>query len=63
LVDDYHCGINCKVADAEDMARALATLIKDPALRKEMGANARKLGEEKFDRRTAYQKIVKMLES
>ncbi|MBR5988593.1 MAG: glycosyltransferase family 4 protein [Prevotella sp.] len=63
LLDDYHCGINCKVADAEDMARALATLIKDPALRKEMGANARKLGEEKFDRRTAYQKIVKMLES
>ena len=63
LVDDYHCGINCKVADAEDMARALATLIKDPALRKEMGANARRLGEERFDRRTAYQKIVKMLES
>ena len=63
LVDDYHCGINCKVADAEDMAKAFATLIKDPALRKEMGANARKLGEEKFDRRTAYQKIVKMLES
>ena len=63
LLDDYHCGINCKVADAEDMARALATLIKDPALRKEMGANARRLGEERFDRRTAYQKIVKMLES
>ena len=63
LVDDYHCGINCKVADAEDMARALATLIKDPALRKEMGANARRLGEERFDRHTAYQKIVEMLES
>lgn len=63
LVDDYHCGINCKVADAEDMARAFATLIKDPALRKEMGANARRLGEERFDRHTAYQKIVEMLES
>ena len=63
LVDDYHCGINCKVADAEDMAKAFATLIKDPALRKEMGANARRLGEERFDRHTAYQKIVEMLES
>lgn len=63
LVDDYHCGVNCKVADAEDMAKAFATLIKDPALRKEMGANARRLGEERFDRHTAYQKIVEMLEA
>jgi glycosyltransferase involved in cell wall biosynthesis len=54
-------GIECMpgrdlvIADrAEDFAQAVGSLIRDPVRRKELGANARKLVEEKYD----WQKIV-----
>jgi len=63
LINEYCCGINCNVGDDEDVARALETLANDESLRKEMGINARRLGEEKFDRRNSYKKIVELIES
>ena len=61
LVEEYKCGINCKVGDAGDVAKALTILAKDVSLRKKMGENARKLGLERFDRRTSYQRLVEIV--
>lgn len=62
LVEDYNCGINCRVGDSNDVAKALMVLAKDESLRKSMGANARKLGLDRFDRRVTYKRIVDIIE-
>ena len=62
LLEVYKCGINCECGNAQQVADALAKLAKDPELRKQMGAMARRLGKEKFDRRETYQEIVKVIE-
>lgn len=62
LVDDYQCGINCRVGEAVDVANAIEQLSNDESLRKQMGSNARKLGVERFDRRNTYMKIVDLIE-
>ena len=62
LVDDYKCGINCRIGDAIDVANAIVLLSNDEPLRKQMGKNARKLGIERFDRRNTYMKIVDLIE-
>ncbi len=62
LVEDYRCGINCRVGDAQDLANALEALAKDSALRKKMGENAHKLGVERFDRRVTYNRLVEAVE-
>lgn len=54
LIDDYHMGFNCRNNDANDLAEKLKLLIDDPKLRLEMGGNARKCAEERFDRKAAY---------
>lgn len=58
LLELYHAGINCKCEDVNDIAQALQLLIDDETLRKEMADNSGKLGRDKFDRRTNYQKVV-----
>lgn len=63
LVNEYQCGINCRVNDSADVARALIKLAKNEVLRKNMGKNARKLGIERFDRRESYKKLVNILET
>lgn len=63
LIDNYHCGINCVPGDSESMADAISILIKDPDLRKTMGLNSAKLGSEKFDRRTSYLEIIKLIDN
>lgn len=62
LVESYNCGINCRVGNAEEVASALIILAKDSELRKRMGANSRRLGKDKFDRRHTYQDIVDSIE-
>ena len=63
LIEQYHCGINCKCGDADGVAKALKQLVGDKQLRELMGENARKLGEEKFDRRNSYLRIVSAIEN
>lgn len=63
LIEQYYCGINCECGDANDVAKALNELVEDNNLRELMGENARKLGEEKFDRRKSYLRIVNAIES
>ncbi|MDD6647454.1 MAG: glycosyltransferase family 4 protein [Firmicutes bacterium] len=58
LIDQYNMGLNCKNEDAEDMATKLEILIHDKKLRIEMGKNARRCAEERFDRETSYMEII-----
>ena len=54
LIEDYHMGFNCKNNDSNDLAEKLRLLVDDQSLRLEMGKNARKCAEERFDRGAAY---------
>lgn len=58
LVDSYHMGFNCKNNDAVDLAEKMYLLIKNKNLREEMGTNAYKCAEEKFDRKNTYQELI-----
>ena len=58
LVEVYHMGLNCVNGSAEDLAEKLQVLIGDKNLRIEMGRNARRCAEEKFDRRNSYKELV-----
>lgn len=62
LIEEYHCGINCRVGNAQDVANALIKLVNNSILRVEMGRNGHCLGEEKFDRRKTYLDIVEAVE-
>ncbi len=62
LVETYHCGINCRCGNADDVADAIEKLVLDEELRKEMGANAKRLGSERFDRRYTYRSIIEAIE-
>lgn len=59
LVEDYDMGFNCENGNIGELADKLATLIKDPQLRKRMGKNARKCASEKFDRKRTYKHLIK----
>lgn len=61
LVEEYYMGFNCKNNDANDLAEKLKILIDDLSLRLEMGYNARKCAEERFDRKNIYQQIVQLI--
>ena len=58
LVDQYKMGFNCKNNDPDDLADKLEILLRDPELRRTMGANARKCAEERFDREHSYELLI-----
>lgn len=62
LLEDYGCGINCPPLDAQAVADALACLLKDPQLRKDMGQKSRRMALERFDRKHTYEHIVAEIE-
>ena len=61
LVDEYRMGINCRNGDAADLAEKLEKLMDDPELREEMGRNARRCAEDKFDRAKTYRKLAEVI--
>lgn len=61
LVEEYRMGFNCVNGDAADLADKLLRLMEDEALRREMGANARRCAEERFDRANSYGEIVNLI--
>lgn len=61
LVEQYRMGFNCNNEDADDMAEKIEMLILDEALRIEMGKNARRCAEERFDRKNSYSEIIKCI--
>ena len=58
LIDDYRMGFNCANNNPADLAEKIERLALDANLRRDMGENARRCAEEKFDRSKTYREIV-----
>ena len=63
MVDNFKVGVNYEPGDAQGLADIIIKLAGDEALRKEMGANARKLAESKFDRRNSYKELINRIDT
>lgn len=61
LIDKYNCGINCKCGDALEVANAIVELHDNVQMRKKMGKNHRIMGEQLFDRKISYSKIIEII--
>ncbi|MEO0472493.1 MAG: glycosyltransferase family 4 protein [Bacteroidota bacterium] len=59
---EYQCGLSCVQGDPEAFAGAILRLADDPALRKQMGRNGRRLAEEQFDRNILAVIALQLLE-
>ena len=62
LVETFHMGINCNNNDPVDLARCIKELVMNKTLREEMGKNARRCAEEKFDRKITYCQLIALIE-
>lgn len=62
LLEEYNAGFSCENGNSQDMAEKLEMLVKDKQLRLELGANNRRLAEERFDRKKTYVKICELVE-
>ncbi|WP_295218811.1 glycosyltransferase family 4 protein [Ruminococcus sp.] len=58
LVDEYKMGFNCENGDSREIAEKIILLVNDSTLRTNMGGNARRCAEEKFDRKSSYQLLI-----
>lgn len=61
LIEEYQMGLNCNNEDPIDMAEKLEQLILKKQLRIEMGKNARRCAEERFDRKNSYKRIIELI--
>ena len=61
LIEDYHMGFNAVQKGAAELAEKIKRFTEDEALRMEMGRNARRCAEEKFDRAKTYQNLVEVI--
>lgn len=61
LLESYDCGINCENGDSESVAQAIKKLYDDEEMRIKMGLNAKKLGEECFDRQKTYPEVKNLI--
>lgn len=61
LVEEYNMGFNCVQQGPEALAEKISLLMNDAELRRQMGANARRCAEEKFNRINTYPAIVKLI--
>lgn len=62
LVREADCGIAVDPGDARGLAEAVSRLRDDPALRRRLGANGRRLAEERFDRARIAERIAAAIE-
>lgn len=60
LIDQYNCGINCDSESREQISEAIMELTS-PEKRLQLGKNARRVAEERFDRRVTYPDIVSLI--
>lgn len=63
MVDNYHVGINYEPGNVDNLCDCIINLAKDEELRNEMGKNARKLAEDKFDRRNSYKELINRIDT
>ncbi len=61
LIDQYKMGFNCASGNARDVADKIKCLTENETLRKEMGRNARRCAEERFDRDVTYKELVSVV--
>lgn len=61
-VDHDGFGVNIEPEDPQILADAILKLHDDPALSAQMGAQARAIAEEQFDRSESYQRIVALID-
>ena len=62
LIDEYQAGINVENGNAGAVANAILQLYNDRELLSQMQINAKRLGEEKFDRNKTYLQIIDVIE-
>ncbi|MDE6785368.1 MAG: glycosyltransferase family 4 protein [Ruminococcus sp.] len=63
LVENYKMGFNCNNGDAAAIAEKVNFLLERPEYAVKLGKNARKCGEENFDRKKSYQSIIALIEN
>lgn len=63
LVEDHECGLYFPAENGQALAAAITRLADDPALRAELGSNARTLAEKEFARDILAAKVFSVLES
>lgn len=61
MVDAFRVGLNYEPENAADLAEKADFLLSRPELVREMGKNARKLAEEKFDRNKTYRELIDLV--
>lgn len=61
MINEYKCGVAVPPEDPEAFSDGLIELYENPERRKEMGVNARKLAEKKFDRNKLASKLENLL--
>lgn len=61
LIEQYQMGFNCRNNDSIDLAEKLKLLVNDNEMRLQMGANARRCAEERFDRKISYTKLTDII--
>lgn len=61
LIDEFRMGFNCHNSDSVDLAKKIKKLVDDDKLRRQMGINARRCAEEKFDRLDTYSLLEQAL--
>ena len=62
-LEEYNCGLSAPLGHVESFARQINQLILNPDRRQEMGHNARKLAEKRFDRQMLAQKMLDIFEA
>ena len=62
IISENGCGLSYEAGDAEGLASAVLKLHGDPALRRRMGENARRLFEERFSAGRVYSSMIDHLE-
>ena len=63
LVQYFNIGINYEAEDENSLVESILKIYNNPDLAQEMGRNARKLCEDRFDRDKSYQTIIDVIES
>ncbi len=63
IVSDSGCGLNYTAGDVDSCFAAICKTVEDDTARQQMQTAARKLAEERFDRRIVYTDFTRFLES
>lgn len=63
MVNNWKVGINYEPENVDSFVAAIKTILTNPKLAAEYGANAKRLAKEKFDRSMSYKEIIQRLDN